>query len=217
MLIKFGQYVYMKALLEKGTIYMQALRNYADIEHDQIGDCNEGLSYSLTKDVKVEVDGVEIQEITGAVRIVDSTGYNPLVYCMYSLAPEYFETKGSTIDPRCCGFGDYAVLIKSDTEFLNRLSSVFKDNCAGLLKGDLVNYVNQNSYNGEMGAFRKYDKYSYQREYRYVWEGGDLNDRAVLTIGDLSDIAVLLPSEKLNGLIKIRHNQSVLKEAKRSR
>lgn len=195
----------MKALLETGSIYMQSLRNYVDIEHDQIGDPDEGLSYSLTKDVKVEVNGVEIPEIAGPVRVVDSTEYNPLIYCMYSLAPEHIDLNGRTIDPRCFGFGDYVILMKDDAEFYNRLSSVFRENCVGTLTGDLVKYVSRDSYNGEMGAFRKYDKYSYQREYRYIWEGGNFNASTLtLTIGDLSDIAVLLPSEKLNGLIKAR-------------
>lgn len=195
----------MKALLEKGVIYMQSLRNYVDIEHDQIGDPDEGLSYSLTKDVKVEVNGLEIPEVIGPVRIVDSTERNPLIYCMYSLSPEHIDLNGRTIDPRCCGFGDYAVLMKDDAEFFNRLSGVFRENCVGSLTGDLVKYVNRGSYNGEMGAFRKYDKFCYQREYRYVWEGGNLNASAVtLTIGDLSDIAALIPSEKLNGLIKVQ-------------
>ncbi len=205
MLIKFGQYAYMKALLEEGEIYMQSLRHYVDVEHDQIGDPDEGLSYSLTKDVKVEIDGVEVPEITGPIRVVESTEYNPLIYCMYSLSPEYVDLNGRTIDPRCCGFGDYAVLMKDDAEFYNRLSSVFKENCAGKITGDLVKYVNRESYSGEMGAFRKYAKYSYQREYRYVWEGSDLNASAItLTIGSLSDIAALIPSEKLNSLIKVR-------------
>lgn len=193
----------MKALIEDGAIYMQSLRNYIDIEHDQIGDPDEGLSLSLTKDVKVEIDGVDIPGVIGPVRVVDSTEYNPPIYCMYSLAPEHVIPNGNTIDPRCCGFGDYAVLMKNDNEFNRRLSNVFEENCSGFLKGDLVRYVNREAYSGEMGAFKKYDNFSYQHEYRYVWEKSDLNASAVtLTIGDLRDIAVLVPSEKLNSLIK---------------
>ena len=203
LLIKFGQYMHMKSLLEEGSMYMQLLRNYVDIEHDQIGDPDEGLSYSLIHDVKVEVDGVEIEEIIGPVRIVDSTEYNPYVFCMYSLVFENIKTEGNTIDPRCCGFGDYAVVVKDRREFLKRLRHIFERDCVGRLNGGLVKYVNRESYNGEMGAFRKYDSYGYQLEYRYAWEGSGSNTSAVtLKIGDLSDIAVLIPSEKLNSLIK---------------
>lgn len=205
MLIKFGEYRYLKPLMEDGVLYMQALRNYAEIEHDQIGDPNEGLSYSLTENVKVEVDGVELPEIVGPVRVVDTTAYNPLIYCMYSLAPENVKPNGNTIDPRCCGFGDYAVIMKDDSEFYTRFANVFQENCKGILKGDLVKYVDYESFNGEMGAFRKYDTFEYQREYRYVWENSNLNANAVtIEIGSLTDIASLVPSEKLNSLIKIR-------------
>ena len=184
-------------------MYMQLLRNYVDIEHDQIGDPDEGLSYSLIHDVKVEVDGVEIEEVIGPVRLVDSTEYNPYIFCMYSLVFENIKTERNTIDSRCLGFGDHAVVVKDRREFLKRLRLVFEKDCVSRLNGALVKYVNRESYNGEMGAFRKYDNYDYQLEYRYVWENSGLNATAVtLKIGDLSDIAVLVPSEKLNSLIK---------------
>lgn len=81
---------------------------------------------------------------------------------------------------------------------------MFKENYVGTLTGDFVKYVNRDSYNGEMGAFRKFEKFSYQREYRYVWEGDNLNASTVtLTVGNLSDIAALVPSEKINSLITI--------------
>ncbi|EJK99548.1 hypothetical protein Pchl3084_4778 [Pseudomonas chlororaphis subsp. aureofaciens 30-84] len=49
-LVKFGQYKFMKQLFDTGFIYMQRLRALQDIEHDQIGDKNEGLSHALQPD-----------------------------------------------------------------------------------------------------------------------------------------------------------------------
>ena len=41
-LVKFGQYEFMKQLFENGSIYMQSLCAFQNIEHAQIGDKNEG-------------------------------------------------------------------------------------------------------------------------------------------------------------------------------
>lgn len=54
---------------------------------------------------------------------------------------------------------DYAVVVKDRREFLKRLRHTFEKNCTGRLNGGLVKYVNRESYNGKMGAFRKYDRY----------------------------------------------------------
>lgn len=204
-LVKFGQYEFMKKLFETGSIYMQRLRTFQDIEHDQIGDKNEGLSHILQPEqVVLIVNGTEINDITGPIRIVETTAYNPFIFCLYGFTNECINESGEHIDVRCQEFGDYAVVITDAKKFFQMIKDAFDNADIGNVEAQLVQYVSYGEHHGEMGAFRKFDKFSHQSEFRLVYENESLEPTYSLDIGSLEEVATLCSSDQVNSLIKVK-------------
>ena len=137
------------------------------------------------------------------------------LFCMYAGHSRDFQPK--TDDPLqelqkhiempedCLQFGRYAVGIKDASEFLRRIQVAANREGYSIYRG-LVEY-----YDPEVGtplepltiktAFRKRNKFSPQREYRFVIDTGTTGSDAItLNIGDIADIAVFLDTSD----IKIR-------------
>jgi hypothetical protein len=203
-LVKFGQYTFMKQLFDTGSIYMQRLRAFQDVEHDQIGDKNEGLSHALQpSQVALKINDLDVAGIVGPIRIVETNAYNPLIFCLYGFTNDCIDKNNNHIDARCCEFGDYAVVITDVKKFYQMIGDAFKNVGNGTIKAQLVEYVSYNEHHGEMGPFRKYDNFSHQSEFRFVYEDKGLAPTDTLEIGCLDGVAILCPSDQVNDLIKI--------------
>lgn len=202
-LIKFGQYRFMKELFDNGSIYMQRLRKFNDIEHEQIGDKNEGVSHAFQPDKTIiKVNDWEVEGIVGPIRIVENLAYNPLIFCLYGFTDDCIDEGNNHIDARCCEFGDYAVVITDVNKFYQMIRDALKKLGKGVMEAQLVEYVSYKKYHGEMGVFRKYDCFSHQSEFRFVYEENGSAPTDTLKIGCLNGVAILCPSDRVNGLIR---------------
>lgn len=102
----------------------------------------------------------------------------------------------------CFSLGQYAVVINNVSEFIRRIGKAVTANdyrmrCAG------VNYYNPDIYHGHHfdveAAFWKQDRYSYQREYRFVIDTRTVgDDPLILNIGDIRDITLAFRTSELN-------------------
>lgn len=142
------------------------------------------------------------------------------VLCLYSIYVEEFEdtyndsqaeekfnqlNKEVLIDKKCENFGKYAVLVHA-APFLEMLAKAAKDNNLHIEKS-LVKYYDETVFSGDFSGnapiFHKQKKYDYQKEYRISFDTGiDGNDNKILSIGNLSNIAMRIDSDKINGTIK---------------
>lgn len=93
--------------------------------------------------------------------------------------------------------GDHYLAITDFDKFSERLRAACeKENLA--LRGRLVSYVKPSEFHGhipdEKIGFVKFDKFSYQREYRLMVESGEpLPDPYELDLGTLEDITFIAP------------------------
>lgn len=203
-LLKFGKQNHIAEFLHEGHLYMNTLNYFRDREAADIlrADIHEGAEHCLQADgakfYKRQGDEwVDIGVIRGQIVSTAASKDTTNVFCMYALRESAAD---SLVDQRNFKFGDtYAVLIDAD-EFLRRVSVNAEKNLK--LKHGLVEYVDKHTYNGKLSAFRKFDDFLYQSEFRIVVESA-LKAPFSLRIGTLSDIAMTGPLAKINESIRI--------------
>lgn len=83
-----------------------------------------------------------------------------------------------------------AVFFKNGTEILNRAKQAAREQNVNL-RGDYVEYVSRKENQCKMGPLKKFNRYSYQSEYRLIAQHSGANP-FILKIGDLSDIALVV-------------------------
>ena len=108
-----------------------------------------------------------------------------------------------TIPQKCLDLGKYAVVVMKVPEFIRRMRDSALAKGYGIKYG-LVKYYDPETFHGhfddEEAAFRKQNRYSFQREFRFAMNSGSLGEEPlVMDIGDISDITLQLESSELNG------------------
>lgn len=120
------------------------------------------------------------------------------VFCMYALRASASDT---LVDPRNGEFGDtFATVIQFD-EFMKRVNSAIRGG-GHELQWHLVEYVDDASYEGPLGIFKKSFRFSYQSEFRIALLPG-IGAAHPLYVGDLSDIVMVGPLADLNRRLKL--------------
>lgn len=198
-IIKILPEKYLKDFLD-GNIYMNADSYFTNIESDGFlrADTHEGADEAIQfKEIAIENSEGEFVPIGGAIspmiyRSGNAGGRNILCTYMFTDQPEF------KFDTRNLGFGDKAVIIKDFDEFAQRVDLAVSNAGKRLLKGP-VEYVNKCEYHGQMGPFRKFSEYSFQSEFRFVVLVDKVTkpEALLLTIGDIRDISLVLPSKQL--------------------
>lgn len=149
----------------------------------------------LSLDIKVDINDITknitipSKDFVGPITIGFGNIYN--TFCMYIVkmkVPSNFEEiiNLSRLDNRNYKFGNSCIFILNPQEFINRiLSAAEKQNLN--VSMNKIKYIDNKSYSGDIGLFRKIKKFKYQKEYRIAVYPGKL-DAITLSIGDLTDI-----------------------------
>lgn len=90
-------------------------------------------------------------------------------------------------------FGDSLLIITDHNEFFARIKRAAEERNIHVKFG-LVQYENFQTYEGDTGIFVKNEKFSYQKEARFVALNNSPS-QLTLTLGSLKDIAVLLDAK----------------------
>lgn len=222
-LIKFGTYEYMKAFYEKGEMYFNTFRFFKDLEANGDGraDKNEYSSVHYSNEglincsLKIFPEGhkeqaIELNKKNGLVSFTLDFGndkdYSHL-YSMSSIDINEVVENDLIINPKnFAPTKDYAVVIYDIEAFLSKFQNVMNKKYRCNYKCKHVQYVDKNSYSGEMGAFRKFSDFSYQNEYR-VAVNFKTNTPQKIYLGSLEEIASKPMNKKefYNMDIKIEH------------
>jgi hypothetical protein len=131
-----------------------------------------------------------------------------------SLAPGQIDEvyRQIRIDPRCFQFGRFAVIILAP-QFVDRFTRALHYQ-GRKVEHHLVHYYDDITFNGAIPRnqilFWKQKRFAYQREYRFavaprLWG----NDPLIVDIGDISQICGMVPSHKLNDLVRLNTEQAV--------
>lgn len=213
-LMKFGAAEHMADLCIYGQLYMQSVKFFRNLEADVVrGDQHEGLRYCGQPDVtalEVKQGGkwLKVEGIVGPILFRDGRAEVGNIYCMFALrgshADAFFEGRSKRpVDVDSLRFGDSAVVFTDGEEFMGRVRAAAERE--GLeLQYDLVEYVDQATYTGPMGPFRKFSAFAHQSEFRILAKP-ECETARVLTVGSLEDIAIVFPRAELNQRLRLRH------------
>ena len=164
----------------------------------------------------VKINGMDISDDLAGPLQVQMDWLNHLnVFCVHaahsgdlnlaSLSNDNVEAlrQELTIPPKCLDLGKYAVVVMNVPEFVKRMRDSARAKGYGIRYG-LVQYYDPETFHGnfddEEAAFRKQNRYSFQREFRFAMNSGSLGEEPlVMDIGDISDITLQLKSSELNG------------------
>lgn len=206
-LFKFGERVHIEKFVQDGHLFMNTLAYFKKLEGDHLrSDEHEGAALCIQADgsgFQVKKDGVWVEIATIRNQILSSRGdeKSTKVFCMYALREN---ASHQSIDWRNLSFGDaFAALIDGD-EFLGRVKAAAQLNGIPIKLG-LVEYVDRATYNGPMGALRKFSDFGYQSEFR-IAINSEMDGPFSLRVGGLSDISVVGNLCDLCERIKIESN-----------
>lgn len=213
-LMKFGAAEYMEDLCLHGRLYMQSVRFFRNLEADVVrGDQHEGVAYCGQPDVTaLEVKQgdkwLKVEGIAGPILFRDGRAEVGNIYCMFALrgshAEAFLEGRSKRpVDADSLRFGDSAVVFTDGDEFMGRVRAAAERE--GLeLQYDLVEYVDEATYTGSMGPFRKFSAFAHQSEFRILAKP-ECETARVLTVGSLEDIATMCPLVELNRRLRLQH------------
>lgn len=106
-------------------------------------------------------------------------------------------------DEKVSELGNIAIVITDVEEFIDRV----KQHCNNDLNHGLIGYFNDEAdsvhFKGIESIFRKRKRYSYQREYRFLFSPTDQLNSKTFHIGDLKDIAYKTTISELKKSISI--------------
>ncbi|MDL4842482.1 hypothetical protein [Aquibacillus rhizosphaerae] len=228
--IKFGKYEHMKALQE-GKIFARPLGYFQDIERKELDkamrhDQYEGTDELYQPKVMMEKgesvfvtnpEGNVLGDITSSILgpMKMSSGYltNTPVFCMFSIHSELLRAyeKGlieTLIGQRVKEFGNYVLIITDYNEFIERIDKLCKKYSNRKLSAvpGVVEYVDTKTFHGKYGVFKKPLEYSYQNEFRIVFDGLSISsDHSIIAeIDDISDISKLMPYKQFRKSYRVR-------------
>jgi len=116
------------------------------------------------------------------------------IFCVFV----FLENDKFQFDERNLKFGDFAIVIRDPIEFTKRIHSA-SNNLGLTVDQRPVTYVPKTIHHGQIGPFKKYDDYEYQREFRYLLKPGR-GEAVTLQISDIRDICFTLPSSEITKL-----------------
>lgn len=187
-----------------GDIYLNTYDYFRTLDNqDQVrSDIHEGI------DECWQVESVHIEDRDGNWVPIGGIK-NPITYqsqnmsksnilCLYS----YTDRSNDFFDEKNLSFGNVAVIIKDLKEFIYRMKRAAEVIDREIYQGPIT-YVDESTYNGPMGPFKKFSRLQYQNEFRFWVTGGDGNP-CYLKIGDIRDIVMVTPSNTISLIPKIK-------------
>jgi len=194
--IKFGKETHMKSLYEKGEVYMNTIDFYKNHENKEIGDEYENIQsiYQIQKlsliDTIDSKDEIELPLING--HVVQHSEVNGNLYCLFSIKKcDFKQIYGKNIFElnlfEFKEFGDSLCIIYKPKTFIDLIEKKLNDD-GRICNNKLVEYYNQDTYNGLLDLFCKRKKYSPQKEAR-ILVNSEMNKPIKFEIGSLEKIA----------------------------
>lgn len=170
-----------------------------------------------------EVKSFPVDGLAGPL-VMQATAHDRLnVFCMYAFTVPDFEESYTTEEERLqsverinsllkvhaqlseemLSFGGHAVLITNVSEFFDKVNAAALSDGSAIYRG-LVDYYDPETFHGSFGeveaVFKKRKEYSYQKEFRFVFDSGKPYGARSLRAGSLAGIAFKLKTSEINRL-----------------
>jgi hypothetical protein len=206
--IKFLSSQYLNSFLIDGLIYMNPIKYFIDLEEKEfIGkkDQNEGLAASfLANQIIVKINNRELKDIVGRVDLRNDDDIFTNIFSLTAINDYhiYISNKKLFLSDKFIKMGDKAVVFygKNIEEFVKRIKDVINLNkdIYSKITGKMIEYVDYNTHNGEMGIFKKYSNFEWQYEWRLAIKKNDQKlSPTILKIGDINNIVSVYDTKDL--------------------
>lgn len=201
-LLKFGTKEHLEALYEEGLLYLNTFAYFKELDYSGDGraDIYEGVTeyYSgegfdkLNLTIFFEGEGHTLSRANGTlgVSFTDRPPEFSHLYSMTSIDINWALEHNTLIDERNFAKNkDYVVIVYDTVKFLDKLTNYLVIN-EYTSRRDFIEYIDENSYSGEIGCFRKFSSYSYQNEWRLTLKCHNILNPIKITLGSLEGIAI---------------------------
>lgn len=206
----------------KGHLYFNSLNFFKRHEESEVpgqNDYYECCSIHQPESVNVYIGNLKLTDFAGPISI--SCNHDLLtsnIICFSTIREDSYcycksfedAKKNILFSETMLKYGEYAVVIPQGHLFIERFKTA-------ALKGGFfsfhapVNYYDFSKDNISCKypeiAFQKRSEFSYQREYRFLLQKTNEEDKPViLEVGDLSDIAMVVKSADINKMLNISYS-----------
>jgi len=197
-LFRRGKSEHIQDLLQKGEIYINTVDFIRDCddneERSDPHDCILERNFLGKVKVKICDVGLDINnngitlDAEDCVMIKDST-IKGNIYCLSGIYTKELDDEREIIEFKTQSFGESVIVITSPREFIKRVETALKEKGYEDIKYWPVEYF-PNDYSGNVGIFKKHEKFKHQNEFRFFISNTD-NQPIRLEIGSIEDIAIV--------------------------
>ncbi len=200
-LLKFGTKEHMEMLYNDGLLYLNTFDYFIKLEDNGDGRADrfeateeyyagKGLE-NITITLGTDDEQFTLTREGGTLSVamnINCPEYSHL-YSMTSIDTVWALENDLLLDERNFADGkDYVVIIHNSNEFIIRLTEKLKENQWGAKLG-FIEYIDEFNHYGDMGCFKKFDKFSYQNEWRLAIKQNNIIEPITIKLGSLKDIA----------------------------
>ena len=205
MFLKFGKEQNINDLFFNGTIYMNPIQKFREVEDNGLrGDKYEGVSSIKNyPSGQFEIPSIGYKGNYLSIHIRET--YPEVLGNIYSLY--CISSKGWTnpldfkIDQKVKGFGSHCLIVKDNKKFFQLIEKGLQKLRVKYYHG-FVDYYDKNSVNRTINVFEKPAEFEYQKEFRfYVMR--ESTEPLIFNIGSLENIAEIQPTSIIVDELKL--------------
>ena len=166
--------------------------------------------------LRLKLNGMDISNDLAGPLTIQMNWLNHLhIFCMHAVHSSNLDMAKFTnseieelrnelkVPDDCLSLGEYAVVVKNVSEFINRMEGAASAMGYRFTRG-LVRYFKPETYHGYFqdveSIFWKRGSYSFQREFRFLIDSRTMDGcPRILDIGNIEDITLQFRSNELNG------------------
>ena len=205
--LKYGEEEHIKDLYYNGTIYMDSIQCFRDIEDGELrGDIYEGVN--RIKNIppgQIEIPSIGYNGNYKAIQIRQS--YKTVlgnIYSLYCISSHGWQGDPNDfrIDEKIKRFGSHCLMIKDNSKFLSLIENKLKE-LKVKYQHNFIEYYDKDKVDREISLFEKPLEFEYQKEFRFYVER--ISDKPfIFSIGSLTDIADLYTSDIIVDTLELR-------------
>ncbi len=197
--LKFGSEKNILDLYENGTIYMNTIQYFRQIEDKELrGDKYEGVSRiinSLPGTFKISGIDREFKYLKAHIREAHKEIVGN-IYSLYAVSSKGFPNPlDFKVNEKNMRFGTHCLIIKDIPRFFAKIENELKRNRYKFFH-DFVDYYDKNEVNRRITLFEKPLEFEYQKEFRFYVEN-DIIEPIKIQIGSLEDYSEIFKIEDL--------------------
>ena len=205
MFLKFGNEQNLRDLLHNGTIYMNSIQRFREIEDNKVrGDKYEGIiSVHNLPSGQFEIPSIGYKGNYMSMHF--SKAFSEIfgnIYSLYCISPQGWPNPlDFKIDPKMGGFGSHCLMIKDNVKFFKLIEENLQKQNLKYHHG-FVEYYDENTVNRKIHLFEKPLDFEYQKEFRFYVER-ESTEPLIFQIGSLEKIAEIYDSKTIIKELKL--------------